>query len=80
MPTDIHERVEIFSAQTDAAPECKQVSGEFTFDRENGLSFTCHSTEPDFDLTKSALLALQEHIAQQLRDERKCPFYAQRAA
>lgn len=60
---------------TDAAPEVKHVSGEFRFDRENGLSFTCHSIEHDYELTRLALLALQEHIEQQLKDETKCPFY-----
>jgi hypothetical protein len=63
-----------FCLHTDADPEARHVSGTFRFDRENGLSFTCHSLEHDYELTKLTLLALQEHIEQQLKDEPKCPF------
>lgn len=64
-----------FCLHTDASPEVKHVAGEFRFDRENGLSFICHSIEYDYELTKLALLALREHIEQQLKDETKCPFF-----
>ena len=52
----------------------RQVTGEFTFDRERGLSFTCHSHNEDFELTKEALKAVRNHVEQQLRDEHDCPF------
>lgn len=68
-----------FCAHSDADPQAKEVSGEFRFDREGGLTFVCHSLEHDYELTKLALLALKEHVEQQLREEEKCPFFRRQA-
>lgn len=50
------------------------ICGEFRFDRENGLSFTCHSPNEDFELTELTLSALREHVEQQIRNKSQCPF------
>lgn len=61
-------------ARSDASADAKEVTGEFSFSRERGLSFACHSLEHDFDLTKLALLALKAEVERQLTNEAKCPF------